>query len=216
MNTPRQSSLLIRFALDNLGERNAHHEFEQLCLDAARLVLVSNLVPATGPVSSGGDQGRDAESFWTSLAAAPSPVSAFARLASTEKVVLACTIQKDRVPAKIRRDLASICGQGSPVQHVLYFTVAPVPVSTRHTLEDEARDVHQVKLDIFDAVALTDLLIRPELYFLAERYLSLLVDFVGGVLSLIYCSGGPTCSVSYLTASASMRESLSLMAPPFS
>ncbi|TDC99441.1 tetratricopeptide repeat protein [Nonomuraea deserti] len=173
MNTPRQSSLLIRFALDTLGERNAHHEFEQLCLDVARLVLVSNLVPATGPVSSGGDQGRDAESFWTSLAAAPSPVSAFARLASTEKVVLACTIQKDRVPAKIRRDLASICGQGSPVQHVLYFTVAPVPVSTRHTLEDEARDVYQVKLDIFDAVALTDLLTRPELYFLAERYLSL-------------------------------------------
>ncbi|WP_186001359.1 FxSxx-COOH system tetratricopeptide repeat protein [Streptomyces sp. IB201691-2A2] len=173
MNTPRQSSLLIRFALNTLGERNAHHEFEQLCLDVARLVLVSNLVPATGPVSSGGDQGRDAESFWTNLAAAPSPVSAFARLASREKVVLACTIQKDRVPAKIRRDLASICGQGSPVQRVLYFTAAPVSVSTRHTLEDEARDVHQVKLEIFDAVALTDLLTRPELYFLAERYLSL-------------------------------------------
>ncbi|MGY3680875.1 FxSxx-COOH system tetratricopeptide repeat protein [Streptomyces sp. TE33382] len=173
MNTPRQFGLLIRFALDTLGERNAHHEFEQLCLDVARRVLVSNLAPATGPVSSGGDQGRDAESFWTDLAGAPSPVSAFARLASGEKVVLACTMQKDNVPAKIRSDMASICGQGSPVQRVLYFTVAPVTVGTRHKLEDEARDAHRVELDIFDAALLTQFLTDPDLYFLAERYLGL-------------------------------------------
>lgn len=173
MNIPRQSSLLIRFALDSLGERNAHHEFEQLCLRVARRVLVSNLLPATGPVSSGGDQGRDAESFWTNLAGGPSPVSAFARLASGEKVVLASTIQKDRVPAKIRRDMASICGQGSPVQRVLYFTVSPVTVAMRHRLEDEARDTHQVELQIFDAAALTQFLTEPDLYFLAERYLGL-------------------------------------------
>ncbi|MFD9518692.1 tetratricopeptide repeat protein [Streptomyces sp. NPDC059979] len=173
MHTPRQSGQLIRFALDTLGESNAHHEFERLCLDVARRRLVSNLVPATGPVSSGGDQARDAESFWTDLAGTPSPVSAFARLASGEKVVLACTIQKDSLPTKIRRDMASICGQGSPVQRVLYFTVAPVPVGTRHKLEDEARKAHRVELEIFDAAALTQFLTETDLYFLAEQYLSL-------------------------------------------
>ncbi|MFD3468102.1 tetratricopeptide repeat protein [Streptomyces sp. NPDC058682] len=173
MNTSRQSDLLIRFALDTLGERNAHHQFEQLCLDVARKVLVSNLVPATGPVSSGGDQGRDAESFWTDLAGSPSPTSAFTRLASKEKVVLACTIQKENIPAKIRRDLASICGQGSPVQRVLYFTVAPVSVGTRHKLEHEAGETHRVELQIFDAAALTQFLSDPDLYYLAERYLDL-------------------------------------------
>ncbi|MCY0942015.1 FxSxx-COOH system tetratricopeptide repeat protein [Streptomyces antarcticus] len=173
MNTRSQSGQLIRFALETLGESNAHHEFEQLCMDVARRRLVSNLVPATGPVSSGGDQGRDGESYWTDLAGAPSPVSAFARLASGEKVVLACTIQKVRVPAKIREDVASICGQGSPVQRVLYFTVAPVPVGTRHRLVHEARDAHRVDLEIFDAVALTQFLAEPDLYFLAERYLGL-------------------------------------------
>ena len=173
MNTPRESDLLIRFALDTLGERNAHHEFERLCLDVARRTLVSNLVPATGPVSSGGDQGRDAESFWTDLAGAPSPVSAFARLASGDKVVLACTIQKMGVPSKIRRDMASICGQGSTVQRVLYFTVASVPVGTQNKLKDEGREAHGVELEIFDAVALTQFLTEPDLYFLAERYLGL-------------------------------------------
>ncbi|MFK0194902.1 tetratricopeptide repeat protein [Kitasatospora sp. NPDC090308] len=173
MNATMQFGLLIRFALDTLGERNAHHDFEQLCLEVARRRIVSNLAPATGPVSSRGDQGRDSESFWTDLAGTRSPVSAFARLASGAKVVLACTIQKDNVPAKIRKDIASICGQGSPVQHVLYFTVAPVTVGARHQLENEVRDAHQVELDIFDAALLTQFLTDPDLYFLAERYLGL-------------------------------------------
>jgi tetratricopeptide (TPR) repeat protein len=77
------------------------------------------------------------------------------------------------VPDKIRRDLVSICGQGSPVERVLYFTVASVPVGTRNTLINHARDDHHVDLEIFDAVALTKLLTRPELYYLAERYLGL-------------------------------------------
>ncbi|MEU9159915.1 tetratricopeptide repeat protein [Streptomyces sp. NPDC048424] len=173
MNTHAQYGQLIRFALHSLGEGNAHHEFERLCLDVARRRIVSNLVPATGPVSSGGDQGRDGESFWTDLAGTPSPFSAFARLASGETVVLACTIQKDRIADKISGDLASICGRGSRVDRVLYFTVAPVPVGKRHALQHEARETHRVKLEVFDAVALTQFLTDPDLSFLAERYLDL-------------------------------------------
>jgi hypothetical protein len=59
---------MIRFHLETLGETNAHHPFEQLCLGLTRRRIVSNVLPATGPVSAGGDGGRDAESFWSLVA----------------------------------------------------------------------------------------------------------------------------------------------------
>ncbi|GAA2531390.1 hypothetical protein GCM10010398_15610 [Streptomyces fimbriatus] len=52
----------IRFALSILGESNSHHDFETLSLGLTLRRITSNLVPATGPVSSGGDLGWDAES----------------------------------------------------------------------------------------------------------------------------------------------------------
>ncbi|MCE0447149.1 hypothetical protein LT493_30385 [Streptomyces tricolor] len=116
----------LRAAHDGRAQR--HHEFERLCLEVARRRLVSNLLPATGPVSSGGDQGRDGESFWTALAhPAVPPASEFAARASPQRVVLACTIQRADVPAKVRKDLAAITGQGAPVDRVLCFTLAPRP-----------------------------------------------------------------------------------------
>ncbi|WP_208881800.1 tetratricopeptide repeat protein [Streptomyces sp. PBH53] len=174
MNAPVDIGGLVRFALHTMGERNAHHEFERLCLEVARRRLVSNLLPATGPVSSGGDQGRDGESFWTALAHPPYPLaSEFAARASPQRVVLACTIQRADVPAKVRKDLAAITGQGAPVDRVLYFTLAPVPVAARHALQREAREMHDVELDVFDAMALTDFLTAPDLIHLAQRHLGL-------------------------------------------
>ncbi|WP_329333944.1 hypothetical protein OG866_11465 [Streptomyces sp. NBC_00663] len=117
----------IRFALSTLGESNSHHEFEALCLGLARRRIASNLLPATGPVSSGGDQGRDAESHWSNIPRELPGTSLFASLASTQRVVMACTIQAADIPGKIRRDLASICGQGTPVDRVIYFTVTACP-----------------------------------------------------------------------------------------
>ncbi|MFE1193485.1 tetratricopeptide repeat protein [Streptomyces olivaceoviridis] len=174
MHAPVDIRELVRFALHTMGERNAHHEFERLCLEVARRRLVSNLLLATGPVNSGGDQGRDGESFWTALVHPPHPpASEFAALASPQRVVLACTIQRTNVPAKVRKDLAAINGQGRAVDRVLYFTVAPVPVAARHALQREAREVHDVELDVFDAVALTDFLTAPDLIHLAQRHLGL-------------------------------------------
>lgn len=49
----------IRFGLDQLRARNAFHEFEGLCLEFANARLGGHFVPATGPVSAGGDRGRD-------------------------------------------------------------------------------------------------------------------------------------------------------------
>ncbi len=67
VDSPTQLAQQIRFGLSTLGENNAHHDFERLCHGLARRRITSNLIPATGPVSSGGDQGRDSESHWTSL-----------------------------------------------------------------------------------------------------------------------------------------------------
>lgn len=160
----------IRFSLDTLGERNAHHEFEHLCLGLARRRIASNLLPATGPVSAGGDQGRDAESFWTQLPDEIPTVTTFVRLASRKSVVLACTIQRSDVPAKISSDLVSICSRGEPVDRVVYFTVAAVPVGKRHDLQQVARGLG-VGLDIWDGLGIAHELAEPDLYHLAVAHL---------------------------------------------
>ncbi|WP_031088669.1 hypothetical protein [Streptomyces sp. NRRL WC-3549] len=163
----------VRFALDTLAETNSHHEFELLCLGLARRRITSNLHPATGPVSSGGDQGRDAESHWTNIPRDLPGTSVFEALASTERVVMACTIQKTKVPAKILKDLGSICGQGTSVDRVIYFTVTPVPSGKQHKLIEEAARTHQVELDIWDAAALAVHLADHDLFYLAVQYLHL-------------------------------------------
>ncbi len=65
MSNLEQIKAQIRFGLSQLAETNSHHEFEHLCRHLARARICSNIIPATGPVSSGGDQGRDFETFKT-------------------------------------------------------------------------------------------------------------------------------------------------------
>lgn len=166
----------IRFALNTLGETNSHHEFEALCLGLARRRVTSNLLPATGPVSSGGDQGRDAESHWSNIPKELPGTSLFASLATTQCVVMACTIQSTGIPGKVRKDLASICGQGTPVDRVIYFTVTAVPVKKRHDLIDEATRTHHVDLEIWDATAIALHLADYDLFYLAVQYLHLPSD----------------------------------------
>jgi hypothetical protein len=55
---PSQLGRAIRFALSKLSSQNAHHEFEHLCRHIAKRRIASNVIPATGPVAAGGDQGR--------------------------------------------------------------------------------------------------------------------------------------------------------------
>lgn len=161
---------MIRFAIETLRETNGHHEFERLCLGLARRRIASNLIPATGPVGSGGDQGRDAESHWTNLPAGSDS------LVSPDKVVLACTIRKSGVTAKIREDLASICGQGDAVHRVVYFTATGVPVGKRHELQAHARQALGVELEIWDAAAIAETLSDPDLFDLAAEFLHLPVQ----------------------------------------
>ncbi|PTT70797.1 hypothetical protein [Arthrobacter sp. HMWF013] len=166
----------IRYELSTLAETNSHHDFEAICLGLARKRIATNLMPATGPVSAGGDQGRDAESFWSNLPTEATALSTFALGATQENVVLACTIQQAHVPTKIRADLGSICTQGERVDRVVFFTLSPVPVAKRHELQRQARDRHGISLDIWDGVAVARELSEHDLYHLAVDYLHLPSD----------------------------------------
>lgn len=171
VNSPTQLATQVRFHLGTLGETNAHHPFEQLCLGLTRRRIVSNVIPATGPVSAGGDGGRDAESFWSGLAKELPDTSLFTALATEDAVVLAVTAQLASVPSKIRSDLSKICGQGEPVDRVIYFTIVPIDTAKRHELQAHAREQHAVGLEIWDVQAIANEIASPDLFYLAVDHL---------------------------------------------
>lgn len=175
MATPSELARYIRFSLETLAESNSHHQFEQLCFEVARARIISNLMPATGPVSSKGDQGRDGESYWIALKDERSAgaTSMYRARASTEAVVLACTIQRDGVNKKIKQDLRSITGRGQSVDRIIYFSVAPVPVGWRHELQHFARDKVGVALDIWDGLAIARELADRDLFPTAASFLQI-------------------------------------------
>ena len=164
----------VSFALSELPSENAAHRFEDLCRHVARGRLAANVLPATGPVGAGGDQGRDFETYRTYLTAQLGPHGGFAARVPDGAAAFACTLQRDGLPAKVREDAAKICGGGIPVASVYCFLAVPMPVGTRHRLQDELRDAHGVHVEIFDIRWLTEQLTDPDLFWIAEEYLSLL------------------------------------------
>ena len=56
MANPAQVASQVHFALSQLPAQNAHHTFEEICRHLTRQFICSNVLPATGPVSAGGDQ----------------------------------------------------------------------------------------------------------------------------------------------------------------
>lgn len=171
--TPVQTAQMIRLALHTLSADNAHHSFEDVCRHVARRRVTSNILPATGPVSAGGDQGRDFETFRSYLADELPFALGFLALASTDVVVFACTIQRDGLRAKFEGDITSICTQGTPVDRVYIFAVENVPTRLRHDLQAWARQQYDVALEIIDGTALSEWLAEPELYWIAQEYLHL-------------------------------------------
>ena len=170
---PAQVQSQIRFALSQLPAQNAHHLFEQLCRHLTARFICSNVLPATGPVSAGGDQGRDFETFRTYLRDELGPAGAFLGLVSEGTVAFICTTQADNVTSKIRSDIERVCSSGHPVHEIRAFTLAPVPVAARHALEAETHETYGVRLEFHDAESIADLLARPEGFWVAEHFLSL-------------------------------------------
>lgn len=173
MATPVQIARVIKSALDDLDGENDHHAFEHLCRELAKRRIASNIRPATGPVSAGGDQGRDFETFHTYLTEELPFGIGFAALASSDVVVFACTIQQDGLKTKFKGDVDAICGQGTQVDRVCLFSTGKVSTRLRHDVESWARDEHGIALEIFDRFAIAEWLAEPDLYWIAQEYLHL-------------------------------------------
>jgi hypothetical protein len=174
---PDQVIAQIRFQLDQLSTLNAHHDFEHLCRHLARARICSNILPASGPVAAGGDQGRDFETFRTYLKAqALNAESTFLGLVSRRPLVFACTAQKKDLAEKVRSDVKTIMGSGSTVEGVHFFFATDVEVALRHKLRDWARTNHGIDLEVHDAQSISELLADREVFWIAEKYLSLAAD----------------------------------------
>src|SRR5580704_2818223 len=173
-NTPSRGSLksFIRFQLSQLSVGDGHHEFELLSFDLARIRVASNLLPATGPVQAGGDQGRDFESYRTFLANSPIAGSSFAAKASNGLIVGACTLNK-QTESKIRSDLNTIFSHGEAPTHVYYFCEPDVPVAKRHELIAYCGENYGARLEIFDGNSIADMLADADARQIALEYLDI-------------------------------------------
>lgn len=173
---PMETEAFIAFALQQLSVRNKHHEFEQICFRCAKARISSNIRVATGPVSAGGDQGRDGETFATDL-----PIESelgastrFVENASLEPWVMACTLQKNGLRAKVLDDLEAITADiAQPVARVLYFSVHDISAGHRHELERAARDDRGVELQLFTSADVKVWLAETDLLWVAQRMLDL-------------------------------------------
>jgi len=162
----------IRFQLEQMSQRNDHHAFEALAFELARIRICSNLLPATGPVQAGGDQGRDFETFRTHLGRTSIAENAFVGRVSDKNLVFACTLNKNLV-AKIASDIKTIFSSGSKVDAVYYFSVSDLPVAKRHSLIKECKSTHSSELEIFDGQAISDMLADADAFWIATQFLSI-------------------------------------------
>lgn len=173
MANPAQVAEQIRFALAQLPARNAHHVFEEICRHIARQFICTNVLPATGPVSARGDQGRDFETFRSYLRDELGPYGAFLGSVSEGTIAFVCTTQANDVAAKVSSDIDRVCASGHPVHEVRAFTLNSVPVGHRHALEESIQDAYGVRLELHDAESIAELLAQPEGFWVAEQYLAL-------------------------------------------
>ena len=173
MANPLEIEAQVRFALSQLPVQNAHHEFEHICRHLTQQFICSNVLPATGPVSAGGDQGRDFETFRSYLREELGPYGTFLGLVSKGTVAFVCTIQTDNLYTKIKQDIEKVCAFGHPVQEIRAFTLGAVPVASRHRLETETQERFGIRLELQDAESIANLLSQPEGFWIAERFLSI-------------------------------------------
>jgi hypothetical protein len=167
----------IRFGLEQLSARNGMHEFERLCRHYARNRICSNILPSSGPVSAGGDQGQDFESFRTYLKQSPISNSSFIGLVSEGPIAFACTLtQKDNVSQKIKSDIKTIMSSGVSVFDIHYFCTCDIPVALRHKLKKWSQKNYETNLEIHDGQALSEHLSDRDIFWIAEEFLNIPAD----------------------------------------
>src|SRR6266481_552679 len=175
---PAEAATLIGFALSQLGARNAHHEFEHLCRELARRRICPNILPATGPVSGGGDQGADFESYKVGATVEDSSVtSTFFSRSVPDKWLFACSLELN-YKKKVNEDLQAAKSFGEPITRPVFFHHLPIKVSARNRLKKDAKERHRLELEVFDGQAISEMLADRETSWIAKRYLSLPSEFV--------------------------------------
>jgi hypothetical protein len=163
--------------MSELGSSNGHHRFEDLCRKFAQVRLAPNILPATGPVGVGGDQGRDFETFRTYMSEELGPYGGFAARLKEGAVAFICTTQQDELVGKLRGDVAKIVASGTTVSTIYALLSSPLPVAKRHQIQAEVREKHGTELEILDGLALAEALADREVFWIAEEYLSIPADF---------------------------------------
>lgn len=171
MKNLEQLTKYIRFQLSQLKSSNKHHEFENLTRWFARKKICSQIIPATGPVSAGGDQGRDFETYRSYLISTPLGSSAALGITS-DKLVFACSLQ-EKIDPKIRSDVNTICGGPTKPDRIYYFAEKDIPIARRQELQKWAKDSHAVELEILDGQALSEGLTDPDVFWIAQEYLAI-------------------------------------------
>jgi hypothetical protein len=159
--TPDVAAQQIRFALSRLRSRNAHHLFEEACRHFALARISRNILPATGPVAGGGDQGRDFETFHTFIS--HRLPGAFVTVEHNRPVVFSCTLQIHNLASKIKDDVRLIA-VGALANRVYVFCEADVPVSRRHELVRWAQKEHLIALEIIDGTALAEQFAQSDVF----------------------------------------------------
>ena len=166
-------SKYIRFQLSLLGSDNGHHTFEHIARHLARARICSNIMPATGPVSAGGDGGRDFETYPV-VDGLQLPDNTFYALACNEgNVAFACSLQKS-MAGKIRSDLKVIKKAGI-FSAVVVFCVSEISVGMRQKLQVEALGL-ELTLQIYDGAAISEMLCDRDLFWVAQHYLHVPAD----------------------------------------
>ncbi len=166
---------LIRFGIQQLSARNGQMDFEHICRFFARARIHINILPATGPVQSGGDQGRDFETFHSYLAQSSIANTSFLGLFSEQPVAFACSLEQDptRKNGKIDSDVKTILGGGVPVERIYFFSGQDIAVAKRHKAQERILKERSVEIDIIDANALAEHLSDSDLFWVASRYLDI-------------------------------------------
>ncbi len=154
-----------------MGARNAHHEFEHLARHVARARIASNILPATGPVSSGGDGGRDFETFASRLASRSGTLGGFANRSTGERTLIFATSLERKIEAKIRKDVDTATKDGG-VEEIVYFCEQNLAVGKRLRLIKQA-GAKNLKLQVFDGAAIAEWLAEPDIFWIAQEYLHL-------------------------------------------
>ncbi len=175
MATRTEAIEQIKFAIEQLSVKNAQHEFEHLCRHLARIKICSNILPATGPVQSGGDQGRDFETFKSYIQNSPISEQVFIGLISNIPIAFACSLEQkpDIENGKIQSDVKTIIGSGSKIDCIYFFSSRDIVIFRRHKLIEWAKNMIDVKLEILDRQAISELLSESSTFWIASEYLKI-------------------------------------------